>query len=522
MLESKKTKSDFIYDDQGRAILGSAKEMAAWVELGFEEQDKRKILDAPFFKHYINLSNCVLYISYPIESKEPKSRIFNLCDMADVVPGIEKIEDDPNYLFEVKLDIHFDGSILYGNFFHYVKFDGMVRMDDTIVNNTFNCFKCLFDGYVYLQGIRLDGGYTFEQCEFNKGLVMTSAMVGSINAEFSNCLFKERLSLADTSFKKQEHSNPITIKDSTVENLNISRIKTDGIPFYIQDTTILGMKMDYLNMDGTLGFFSCNLDGIVTSVIDEESTNNHIKELLLHRCNVRAQCHIENSDIEKVAITFGRIEDSGRLRLSQCNVGEFVLGSSSILGIMDFFGNTIASISMEESCVPGYLNFQGNDVKEFKDRQTLRLLKNEAIKVNDEISAMQLYAKEMQLLLNDNSISFLDKVSLRLNKLFSSFGENWLKALGMTMLFSVMLTLLMLGCGSNKYGFDHTGEFTGVGAFVTILLDSINVFSIPLFSDTVKEYELTVAGQILYFLIKLVVAYGSYQFVVAFRKYGRN
>ena len=144
------------------------------------------------------------------------------------------------------------------------------------------------------------------------------------------------------------------------------------------------------------------------------------------------------------------------------------------------------------------------------------------MKVNDEVSVIQLYAKEMQLLLNDNSISFLDKASLRLSKLFSSFGENWLKALGMTLLFSVLLTLLMLGCGSDKYGFDHTGEFIGVGAFVTILLDSINVFSIPLFSDTVKEYELTVVGQILYFFIKLVVAYGSYQFVVAFRKYGRK
>ena len=496
------TKSDFNYDEQGRAILGSAKEMAAWVELGFEEQDKRKILDEPFYKHYIDLCNCVLYISYPIDSKEPQSQIFNLCDMAGVVPGIEKIEDDPNYLFEVKLDIHLEGSILYGNFFHYVKFDGMVRMDDTTINNTFSCFKCLFNGYVFMQGIRLDGGYSFEQCYFNKGLLMSSAVVGSINAEFGNCLFKECLSLAAAGFTKQTHSNPIELRNSTVDNLNISNIRTDGIPFYIQDTTIHGMKMDNLKMDGTLGFYSCDLDGIVTSVIDEESTNNHIKELLLHSCNVKAQCHIENSDIEKVAITFGRIEDSGRLRLSQCNVGEFVLGSSSILGLMDFFGNTITSISMEESCVPGYLNFQGNDVKEFKDRQTLRLLKNEAIKVNDKVAAMQLYAKEMKLLLSDESVSKGDKVSLWLNKAFSNFGQNWIKALLVTLMLSMTFTLLMLGIGSRIYQFNLSGEFIGVGTFVTALLDSINVFSIPLFSETIEKYGLNVFGQILYFVIK--------------------
>lgn len=517
-----RTKNDFLKDGKGRSILASAQEMCEWVELGFEEQDERKIHDEPFYKHYIDLSNCVLYISYPIDSKEPKSKIFNLCDMVGIVPGIEKIEDDTNYLFEVTLDIHLDGSELYGNFFHYVKFDGMVRMDKTIVNNTFSCFKCLFDGYVYMQGIRFDGGYTFEQCDFNKGLVMSNAVVGSINAEFSNCLFKERLSLSDGSFKKQEHSNPITIRNSTVEKLNISRIRTDGIPFYIQDTTIHGMKMDNLKMDGTLGFYSCNLNGIVTSVIDEESSNNCIKELLLHSCNIKAQYHIENSDIEKVALMFGKIEDSGRLRLSQCNIGEFVLGSSSVFGQMDFFGNTITTICMEESCVPGYLNFQGNDVKDFKDRQTLRLVKNEAIKVNDKVAAMQLYAEEMKLLLSDESVSIEDKTSLWLNRIFSNFGKSWVRALLATLLLSIVLTLLMLGFGSDIFKFDCSGEFIGVRAFVTALLDSINVFSIPLFSETIKQYGLNEFGQILYFVIKLVVAYGSWQFVVAFRKYGRS
>ena len=515
-------RSDFKHDDEGRTILGSAKEMAAWVELGFEEQDKRKIHDEPFYKHYIDLSNCVLYISYPIDSQEPKSKIFNLCDMAGIVPGIEKIEGDTNNLFEVKYDIHLDGSVLYGNFFHYVKFDGMVRMDKAIVNNTFSCFKCIFDGYVYMQGIRFDGGYTFEQCDFNKGLVMSSAVVGSINAEFSNCRFNERLSLADASFKKQEHSNPISIRNSNVENLNISRIRTDGIPLYILNTTIRGMKMHNLKHDAMLGFDSCELDGIITVVKDEDSPNNIINELMLYDCNVKAQLHIEHSDIEKIDFLFGTVEDNGRLRLSQCQVGNMKFGSSSVYGQMDVVNNTITTVDFEESCVHGYLNYQGNKVQKYANRQSLRLLKNEAMKVNDEVSVIQLYAKEMQLLLNDNSISFLDKASLRLSKLFSSFGENWLKALGMTLLFSVLLTLLMLGCGSDKYGFDHTGEYIGVGAFVTILLDSINVFSIPLFSDTVKEYELTVVGQILYFFIKLVVAYGSCQFVVAFRKYGRK
>ena len=73
-----------------------------------------------------------------------------------------------------------------------------------------------------------------------------------------------------------------------------------------------------------------------------------------------------------------------------------------------------------------------------------------------------------------------------------------------------------------KYEFDLTGEFIGLKYFISTLLDSINVFSIPLFRDTIEEYGLNVWGQILYFVIKIVVAYGSYQFVLAFRKHGRR
>ncbi len=171
---------------------------------------------------------------------------------------------------------------------------------------------------------------------------------------------------------------------------------------------------------------------------------------------------------------------------------------------------------------PGFINFQANEVKKYENRQTLRLLKNEALKVSDEVSALPLYAQEMKSLLSDNRISCWDKVSLRLNRLFSNYGASWTRAFWVTLCFSVALTLLMLGAGSSKYMFDPSCHFIGFGTFVTILLDSINVFSIPLFSDTIEKYELNVLGQGLYFIIKVVVAYGVYQFVVAFRKHGRR
>lgn len=522
MPRTKKTKSDFSHDEQGRAILGTAKEMAAWVKLGFVEQDERKSPDDPFHQHFIDLRKCVLFISYPIGSKTPSSRVFNMCDMAGIVPGIEEIKDDPNYLYEVKYDLHLDDSVLYGNFFHYVKFDGVVKMDNTTVLGSFSCFKCLFSSFTFLQKIHLQEGFDFEQCEFSNGLIMHYAEVGGINAMFNNSIIKERLSMIGTRFTKQEHSNPIEFNNCAVENLNVSRMSTNGLLISFDSTSVYGMRMDDLEPNGVLVFNSCDLNGIITSLVGKDKANNVIKELVFNCCVIKAQYHIENSDIEKLEFCFGKIDDTGRLRLSQCNIGELLVGSSSVTGRLDIVQNKILSVDLDETCVPGFINFQANEVKKYENRQTLRLLKNEALKVSDEVSALPLYAQEMKSLLSDNRISCWDKVSLRLNRLFSNYGASWTRAFWVTLCFSVALTLLMLGAGSSKYMFDPSCHFIGFGTFVTILLDSINVFSIPLFSDTIEKYELNVLGQGLYFIIKVVVAYGVYQFVVAFRKHGRR
>lgn len=146
MPRSRRTKDSFKRDDQSRVILGSAKEMAEWVRQGFEEQDKSKTPDdEDILKNFIEFRNCVLYISYPIGSKTHTAEIFNLCEMAGVVPGIVKLEGDLNYLFEVQYDIRFDGSLLYGYFFHYVKFDGTVSHDNVYIRGPFSGYKCLFD-----------------------------------------------------------------------------------------------------------------------------------------------------------------------------------------------------------------------------------------------------------------------------------------------------------------------------------------------------------------------------------------
>ena len=373
-----------------------------------------------------------------------------------------------------------------------------------------------------MQHLHVTGLSDFEQCEFRNGLVMNGADADLFH--FNNCTVNERLWLSSASLNNRNingYHQSIEITNCSVENLKLSKVDTAGLPIYVGDSTIAGMSIDNVSLDSSLCFYSCRLEGVITAVIDDGGRRDSIKELACRNCEIDGQYHIENTDIEKFELIYSKIGDKGRLRLSQCGVKELTAVCSSVYGQMDVLGNSISKLCLEGTCVQGYLNFQVNKVENYADRQTLRLLKDEARKVNDDVESTRLYAKEMRMLLDDKKVSFWDKISLWLNKLFSGFGESWSRALWVTVLLSIVLTVLMLGWGSTRFGFNLSGEFMGVGKFVTVLLDSINVFSIPLFGDTIEKYGLNVFGQIMYFFIKIVVAYGTYQFVMAFRKYGR-
>ena len=128
-----KSKDEFPKDNKtGKTILGGAETMKEWVELGFEEQKKKHVEGKPFYP-YIDLTECILYISYPIGKSETTSKIFNFCDIAGIIPGTQKLENDSNgFLFQVDYPILFSGSILYGAFLHYVHFKERVDISNAI------------------------------------------------------------------------------------------------------------------------------------------------------------------------------------------------------------------------------------------------------------------------------------------------------------------------------------------------------------------------------------------------------
>lgn len=524
-----RVKKDFPKDSKGRTILANAEDMREWVELGFDEQRRNRLANMPFPQDVINLMGCTLYTSCSHAGEEDKSKIFNLCDMADVVPGIKKLSGDEDFLFEVDRPIRFDGSELHGNFFHYVRFCSFVSLDEVEINNTCSFSKCVFLGPAYMQGIKINGTTIFDQCKFEEGLVLSSASINGISVHFSNCEVKRRFDLHKATLTSSDvdsiYYNPFEFINCKLENLDLSELKSNHKRFYFIDSVVDGMSMHDFNLELVIAFLHCELSSQIFMLRSdcESGKHNRLKTLRLLNCANKAQFHIENTEFDEIEVNYGDVTPYARFRMDQCIVDKLHVDGTTIYGQQDLTNNEISEINLDGVSVHGYLTFNENKVGNYCNRDTVRLLKNEALKVNDKVNAIHLYAEEMKMLLGDKkALTRAERIPLMINGVFSKFGESWWRPLWLTIVITAVLTLAMLAFGSSEYSFSMEKPFIGWSMLITIYLNNINVFSIPMFGEVIKEYGLNVTGELIHLATKVIVAYGVYQFTVGFRKYSRK
>ena len=154
--------------------------------------------------------------------------------------------------------------------------------------------------------------------------------------------------------------------------------------------------------------------------------------------------------------------------------------------------------------------------KTIKDQRTALILKDSAIKSNNQINALKLRAIEFDKLKKgynqDNFVLSLLKVS---NMYDLSFVRGFIFTIGTTILF----TLLIISFGFPNYHLIYHNELILSCSWVNIIdqfLNILNVFN----SQNIEEYNLK--GKALFLLSKAFVSFGIYQTIYAFYKYMRR
>ena len=111
-----------------------------------------------------------------------------------------------------------------------------------------------------------------------------------------------------------------------------------------------------------------------------------------------------------------------------------------------------------------------------------------------------------------------ERFLLFLNKYSNDFGQNWLRGVEFTLVVAFIFYWLINYWGMQIPLFVIDWRFTN---FDEVFKGYLNILNIISFNREIVDFKLTALGEGIFLLSKIFIAYGIYQTVSAFRKYGK-
>lgn len=338
-----------------------------------------------------------------------------------------------------------------------------------------------FLGQVQLENLRVNGTFRGQGAKF-----LASSF-------FTNIIFNADVYLNHTTFEKSLFIEKTTAKKnfSFYAAVINSTLRFEGLDFTQCNISFTGA---YINADLWIGS-------------------------LLHHPEKTYQGILNFQGAIISAASIVRIYNLNNAKLPS---GEILFCDALIKGLLDIRNVYVNKITFEGTVVPG--NIQENNTlnNAIKDRNSARLLKHEAKRINNMISAisynkleMSLYAKKISI------IEFSDWSILKLNRMSNNYGANWFQGVLFTLVSSLLFYTAFNVC---VHGFafildEHCKFPSDSGTFWS---KYINYFWLPTgFADLISKNGVIGGfwGAFFFILGKIAIAFGIYQTIAAFRKY---
>lgn len=181
--------------------------------------------------------------------------------------------------------------------------------------------------------------------------------------------------------------------------------------------------------------------------------------------------------------------------------------------------NNINEISLNNAINKGYIEIENTTIPNIIDRQTARLLKDSALKSNNHIDAVAYKRLEAKAYQKERDIKWHECLLFRLNGISNKHGTSWIRALWVTLSFTTLFCFLILRLGQEPIS-DNANTYNNLSfeLFFKTFFGLLNIVNIE---SNLKDVDLSTLGELLLYISKVFIAYGYYQFISAFRKYGK-
>ena len=333
-----------------------------------------------------------------------------------------------------------------------------------------------------------------------------------------DCIFNDTVNFSTFGMNRSH----ITIEDSTFRK-----------KLWIGHSSIDKLVFRNCNFEDTVKIFHfadqaiCNLKNQIKYADFSMST---IKSLFLFNDGGDKRLCLERETTIDFSNIF--IEPSGYLIIRNVNDdknynGNFKFCCANILGNVVFSDVYANSLDLEHSSIVGNFNVEKTEFNDYVNSQTLVKLKNEAIKKNDTIKALEYKGEEMvkyrgELRKKGIFKNLKERFLITLNTCSNNNGQSWTRGLVFTLGLAVFFCLL-LDFGAESRIYCTWNGWDSCKIIFERFLAVINIFHFETDSESASEaLKLNIGGNYIFFLSKIVVGYGIYQTIAAFRKYGKQ
>lgn len=479
-----------------------------------------------------------------------------------------------NVDYEEYYKIH-NGDIRHVQFKNII-LDELLVLYNTEYNHAIVFKECVFEKSIEFGDSTFNYHVSFQNCVFNNDITFYEPTFNGLR--ISNCIVHNSVSIEGGTFNNDfnisvhgENGDPSVFLHSGYFNkLSIS----SGL----NDTQLEQIDIMTINVTGKIFINgSEQLDGKLTG---KKSYKTRVKKLYIRNLSENLILYFENIHVNKVSIA--SFTNSVKFKMHNIHlypidgeISEFTIQNSNLgnaeLSTIDLskfdvvnirdsyisdtnFVNTIWHDNITSYDQNGSVIIREIDNYEeyyFKNRDVYRQLKYASNKYGDTVSAFEFLAKEMeayrkQLFQFDVKFEFQRKFLLpknwskiitlnkgwwnnkseRLNLWLSMssnyYGNNWLKATGLTLLINLILFTFYCSSRSiypNPFGLENWRRF---GAVLPYYFEFLNPLHKPDFFSHIKSGEPNSGALLIDYLSRIVIAYLVYQLITAFRKFGRK
>jgi uncharacterized protein YjbI with pentapeptide repeats len=258
------------------------------------------------------------------------------------------------------------------------------------------------------------------------------------------------------------------------------------------------------------------------------------KEANFHKSILWADTIFNGSLFEDIllfedAISDGEIDFSGaifkkRVFFDRIQFKKLTIQHSTFSQIVSFKRCNINQIAISKAVFEEGTDFLHAKIS-YGDRETFRIIKNELLKINNNVDALHYKSKEMAAYEMELAwrAHFWNKFLIILNRLSNNHGVSWSRGLFFTLLVGALfygLYLSSLGYLPFQWGWRGWDSFWRAAG--TNIKYFIRFFIITHDLDFMKEYKPSAGSFIVDFVGKIFIGYGIYQTVQAFRKHGKS